>query len=118
MGVAPGSPTAANRVKVYVFDHMVEKLARAQLVARVQGKAVTNADKAQILGHAIAHEIGHLLLSMASHSRRGIMQASWGRDSMKDMALGTLTFEADEIKRIQQEVQRRRRDSIEREPQR
>ncbi len=30
-----------------------------------------------LLGHVIAHEIGHLLLASNKHSRRGLMQPHW-----------------------------------------
>jgi hypothetical protein len=44
---------------------------------RIQDLASTHndADTASILGHVIAHEIGHLLLPPGAHSRSGIMQA-------------------------------------------
>jgi len=44
-----------------------------------------NATLAVLLGRAMAHEIGHLLLGANSHSRTGIMRASWsGRDLSLD----------------------------------
>ncbi|PYV07928.1 MAG: hypothetical protein DMG07_27210, partial [Acidobacteria bacterium] len=52
LGGAPGQPTDANRNLVYIVDHVANKLAEQQ----------PNVGKARILGHAIAHEIGHLLL--------------------------------------------------------
>jgi hypothetical protein len=107
MGFAPGSPAVRNRTKVFVFDHMVEKLAREQLTLVLGGKISSVADKAQILGHVIAHEIGHLLLDSVSHSRKGIMQANWNRAAMRDMAVGRLKFNLEEIEQIQAEVSRR-----------
>ena len=44
-----------------------------------------NATLPVLLGRAMAHEIGHLLLGANSHSRTGIMRASWsGRDLSLD----------------------------------
>ena len=44
-----------------------------------------NATLQVLLGRAMAHEIGHLLLGANSHSRTGIMRASWsGRDLSLD----------------------------------
>ncbi|PYV32761.1 MAG: hypothetical protein DMG22_12175 [Acidobacteria bacterium] len=40
-----------------------------------------NATLAVLLGRAMAHEIGHLLLGANSHSRTGIMRASWSGES-------------------------------------
>jgi hypothetical protein len=57
MGLAPG--TGPDRRLVYLFYSSVEGLARRQSWAHLS--------TAQILGHAMAHEIGHLLLNQQSH---------------------------------------------------
>ena len=48
---------------------------------------------AQILGHVMAHELGHLLLGMNSHSRLGIMQAHWSDRQLRQMSMGVLKFD-------------------------
>ena len=50
------------------------------------------ASTSQILGHAAAHEIGHLLLSTMTHSPKGIMRANWEREDLGRIAKGTLCF--------------------------
>jgi hypothetical protein len=35
-----------------------------------------------VLGHAIAHEIAHLLIGRAEHSSSGLMQPVWGRSQL------------------------------------
>lgn len=40
-------------------------------------------DAATILGRAIAHEIGHLLLGTNRHAQLGVMRAVWSRDAMR-----------------------------------
>ena len=40
--------------------------------------------QAVILGHVMAHEIGHVFLGPGSHSRKGIMRVPWGRKQMVD----------------------------------
>jgi hypothetical protein len=67
MGLAPG--TGPDRRLVYVSYSSVEALARRQSRAHVS--------TAQILGHGMAHEIGHLLLNQQSHSSTGIMRGDW-----------------------------------------
>jgi len=48
---------------------------------------------AQILGHVMAHELGHLLLGMNTHSRLGIMQAQWTDQQLRQMSKGILKFD-------------------------
>jgi hypothetical protein len=48
---------------------------------------------AEVLGHVMAHELGHLLLGQKSHSRTGIMQARWGEPQLCQMRMGVLRFE-------------------------
>ncbi len=38
----------------------------------------TGVAQSLIMGHMVAHEIGHLLLPIQGHFRRGIMRAKWG----------------------------------------
>lgn len=40
-------------------------------------------DFATLLGRAIAHEIGHLLLGHSRHSRDGLMRAIWSQDEIR-----------------------------------
>src|ERR1700675_2037237 len=47
---------------------------------------------AEILGHVMAHEAGHLLLGQSSHSSLGLMRAHWDRGALKEAAEGTLRF--------------------------
>ena len=50
----------------YIFYHRIERMALAN-----------GAPVARGLGHVMAHEIGHLLLGVNSHSRDGLMQPNW-----------------------------------------
>jgi hypothetical protein len=83
MGLAPGS--GRDRQSVYVFYDRVEALA-AKLGAE------THANAAQILGHAIAHEIGHVLLSVQTHSAAGIMRGVWNFWDLQNVSYGYLLF--------------------------
>jgi hypothetical protein len=53
-----------------------------------------------ILGHAMAHELGHLLLGTNSHSRDGLMRAQWNRGDLAEAARGNLLFSAEESSRM------------------
>jgi hypothetical protein len=57
-----------------IYEDRVESLA-----------AEAHVDNGRLLGRAIAHEIGHLLLGTASHARAGLMRACWlGRELQRD----------------------------------
>jgi hypothetical protein len=107
LGLAPGRPEENDRSTVYVFDHVAGRMAQEQAVARVSKIVSFSADKGQILGHGIAHEIGHALLRQASHSSMGLMRASWDRKDLQNMVSGNLMFTTDEAERIRAEVVRR-----------
>jgi hypothetical protein len=45
-----------------------------------------------LLGHAMAHEIGHVLIRTTEHSPGGIMKARWGKADYQRAAMGLLEF--------------------------
>jgi len=53
-----------------------------------------------ILGHVIAHEIGHILLGPGSHSETGIMSFPWGRKQLVDASRGLLLFTPEQARNI------------------
>jgi hypothetical protein len=59
---------------------------------------------AQILGHVIAHEMGHLLLPTVSHAKGGIMVAHWDRAQLEQLDRGWLTFTQEEVEDIRRSV--------------
>jgi hypothetical protein len=62
----------------------------------------------QILGNVIAHELGHLLLGVHSHSGSGVMHARWSREELLAADLGELSFSNSERTRIRNSVIARR----------
>ena len=48
-----------------------------------QMAALSNTDVARLLGRAIAHEVGHLLLASNTHTSRGLMRARWSPDELR-----------------------------------
>jgi hypothetical protein len=60
-----------------------------------------------LLGAAMAHEVGHLLLGGDSHSAEGIMRAVWGREEIKQILMGLLTFTPRQAEQMRADVDRR-----------
>ena len=59
---------------------------------------------AKVLGNAIAHEIGHLLLGSGEHSRVGIMKARWSGTEKVALVGGRLEFLGHEAARMRRRV--------------
>jgi hypothetical protein len=53
-----------------------------------------------LLGHVLAHEVGHLLLGPGRHAKAGLMRCPWGKRELKKAARGQLWFRAEEARRI------------------
>jgi hypothetical protein len=81
-----------------IFYDYVEELAKEGV-----------ASHAQILGHGIAHELGHLLLGRMGHSSQGLMRARWDRADLKLATVGRLPFSSEEAETIRREVEVRAR---------
>ena len=57
-----------------------------------------------ILGHMLAHEMGHLLLGLDSHSDTGIMHVPWEREELDQARFNSLLFTPEQVKQIRQQV--------------
>ena len=83
----PGSPDRSavragecgSPLGVAVFDPGVHGDAMATLFEDqvLTVAARVNVDRGALLGRALAHEVGHLLLLASGHSRTGLMRAVW-----------------------------------------
>ena len=60
-----------------------------------------------VLGNVIAHEIGHLLLGVNSHSALGIMQKRWQRNQARQAVTGNLLFTEEQGMLMRVEVKKR-----------
>ena len=98
-GVALSAPQDQFGVYAFVFAHRVDEIAE-QVGAEV---ARLFFSPAVILGHIMAHEMGHLLLGAERHSRNGIMSANWSEDA-KLASRGELLFTRTQGKRIRAHV--------------
>jgi hypothetical protein len=80
MGIAPETRKARAIIAFAFYD-------RIQLYSTELGL-----DASQMLGHVMAHELGHLLLPHGAHSLTGVMRGAWDRTQAKQATLGLLTF--------------------------
>jgi hypothetical protein len=67
---------------------------------------------APLLGAAIAHEVGHLLLGDHSHASSGIMRAKWERKVFEEIFTTRLRFSPEQVERIRADVARRSRETM------
>jgi hypothetical protein len=89
-------PNAQYGVSATIFQERVENLCRAN-----------GRDFAVILGHAVAHELGHVVLASHGHAPAGIMRATWGRADFDQAATGNLLFTAQQAREIRDYVSRK-----------
>ncbi len=68
-----------------------------------------SSDVAVLLGCVIAHEIGHLLLGLNSHSAQGIMKGRWDVEQIRLALRGSANFSAAESRLMWAEVQSRQK---------
>jgi len=97
-GLAVLNPEGGFPNHAYVFLHRAVDLAKNELLPWTA-----------ILGHLIAHELGHLLLGTNSHFPVGIMRANWRPAEIKQALMGNLSFTPQQVERIRDDVQLRLR---------
>ena len=57
-----------------------------------------------VLGAAIAHEVGHLILGANAHAGFGVMRARWSRSQFELIALGELNFARMQSRALQDQI--------------
>ena len=71
---------------------------------RVQQVSRLPINKADVLGHAMAHELGHLLLGVNAHTTDGLMSAQWTPRELALAAQGKMLFREEERRKIQSNI--------------
>jgi hypothetical protein len=89
LGTALVDPATGTGVLATVYVDRVERLARG-----------SEGDLGTLLGRAMAHEIGHLLMGRASHAVHGLMRPRWTRAEIARNARADWRFEAPELRAI------------------
>jgi hypothetical protein len=72
--------------------------------------------RSQILGAAMAHEIGHLVLAEARHSPAGLMRAQWDKSDLKAVGRGRLGFDHSQARHLVFMAQKRAQERARRAP--
>lgn len=93
LGVAP-STKEARGINVWIFYRRIRAYS-----------ADLGMHASQLLGHVMAHEMGHLLLPYGAHALAGVMRPEWDRAQVKNAAAGTLTFTPDQAALIRERLQ-------------
>jgi hypothetical protein len=100
VGFTPKSEGKGARIYIF-YDHVLT-FARASTV-EADGVGIP-----PVLGSAIAHEIGHVLLTGSeTHSSAGIMRFRLGASELKEVIAGKLTFTPAQADLIHSEIERR-----------
>jgi hypothetical protein len=87
--IVPGGTAIGTARLMTLGDAMIDRssgsgrLATIYLDRVVQLAKAAAVDVTRLLGYAIAHELGHLLLGDISHSRTGLMRATWTDDDIR-----------------------------------
>jgi hypothetical protein len=86
-------PFARKGAHVVIFYDRVETLARSMS----QGTYI-------VLGYAIAHEAGHVLLGSTEHATGGLMQARWTSETWRLASAGLLAFRREQAEAMRAQV--------------
>jgi hypothetical protein len=76
-----------------VFSHDAEELARRRGFSH-----------GVMLGHLMAHELGHLILGVRSHSVNGIMHVPWQKKELEIIAQGSMLFTSREAQTMRTNI--------------
>jgi hypothetical protein len=87
-------------------EALIDTKARTGVLATVYADRVnwmaarTGVDPDELLGRAIAHELGHLLMGTSTHGATGLMRAVWSQSEMRRGETRDWAFEPREIAAI------------------
>jgi hypothetical protein len=92
------APVATGRYpRAYVFYNRIKRFSDL-----MEGMS-SNSGGAIVLGHVMAHEMGHLLIPGDAHTKTGIMRAGWDYQQWKETAMGRLVFTESQAKQIRKQ---------------
>ena len=89
LGTALVDPATGTGVLATVYVDRVERLAQA-----------SDGNLGTLLGRAMAHEIGHLLMGRAAHAVRGLMRPRWTRTEVTRNVKADWGFDGSDLRAI------------------
>ena len=103
-----GLPAAPSNGSTALGTSLIDGEGRSGVLMTVDPRQVSAiarsalADSATLLGRAVAHEIGHLLLGHPNHSRSGLMRALWSQNELRGSSPADWQFSSTEAARMRQ----------------
>jgi hypothetical protein len=100
-------PPAADR-KIALGESILDRNARGGILITIDpGLVATIARQSSVevpplLGRAMAHEIGHLLLGLSQHPRAGLMRAHWSTEELRGLRPADWQFSRREAAQMRQ----------------
>jgi len=94
LGVAMINPVTLSGEMATIFQEQVRAVARRSGV-----------DDTELLGRAVAHEVGHLLLRAREHSASGIMRGAWSLEELSTNRPEDWQFAPTDRERIQRSAE-------------
>jgi hypothetical protein len=88
-------PCAKSGMQVTIYADRVETVSRTTLAAFYR-----------VLGHALAHEVGHVLLRSCAHDNSGLMKGVWAKSDWQRAAVSRLPFTQGQARVMRQQLQR------------
>ncbi len=105
---APLQPAHGNQLQRALLGRANHNTASAAVfyntACAIEQNAPRIVTRGQILGHGLAHEIGHLLLATDAHSLVGIMKENYDSDDLFAMGRGRLAFAVAESRAIRRRI--------------
>jgi len=89
-------PFAQAGPHAFVYYHRIE---------RIQLSVPSSVTR--MLGHALAHEIGHVLLESTEHSENGLMKGRWSKVDFQRTAVSFLAFSPDQARVLRENARGR-----------
>ena len=97
------APSVQPGARGYAMPYAEEGTRIHILVDRIRQRR-SPAFESALLGHVMAHELGHVLGRFSRHSGLGLMKASWGDRELTQMLIRPLSFSGADAELIQKAV--------------